>query len=124
MFSEQLRKLRREKKLTQIELGKLLNVSNGTIAMWETDKRQPDITTLNKIAEYFGVSVDYLMGKENRENLSFSENRTSRQKENTVRIIGRGGVVKEYKVTEEQQKAFELLLASLPKDGIDPDVDF
>lgn len=69
MFSEQLRKLRRERKLTQIELGNLLNVSNGTIAMWETDKRQPDIATLKRIAEYFNVSVDYLMGREPDKNV-------------------------------------------------------
>lgn len=64
MFSEQLRRLRRENGLTQNELGKRLNVSNGTIAMWETGKRQPDLSTLQKLAEFFNVTVDYLMGRD------------------------------------------------------------
>lgn len=64
MFSEQLRRLRRENGLTQNELSKRLNVSNGTIAMWETGKRQPDLSTLQKLAEFFNVTVDYLMGRD------------------------------------------------------------
>lgn len=68
MFSEQLRKLRRLNNLTQTELSKLLNVSNGTIAMWETDKRQPDIDTLKKLANFFNVTTDYLLGKDIKDN--------------------------------------------------------
>lgn len=66
MFSERLRKLRRERNLTQTELANSLNVSNGTIAMWETEKRQPDLDMVNKIASFFNVSVDYLMGREQK----------------------------------------------------------
>ncbi len=61
MLAENLRKLRRSKGLTQNDLGKLLNVSNGTIAMWETAKRQPDIEMVTKIANLFNVSTDYLL---------------------------------------------------------------
>ena len=66
MFSERLRKLRRERNLTQTELANSLNVSNGTIAMWETEKRQPDLDMVSKIASFFNVSVDYLMGREQK----------------------------------------------------------
>lgn len=64
MFSETLRNLRRNLRITQMDLAAKLNVSNGTIAMWETNKRFPDSDTLMKIADFFGVSIDYLLGKE------------------------------------------------------------
>lgn len=62
MFYERLRALRKDKKLTQIQLAEMLSVSNGTVAMWETNKRTPDSETLAKIAAFFDVSVDYLLG--------------------------------------------------------------
>ena len=83
MFSERLRKLRRERNLTQTELANSLNVSNGTIAMWETEKRQPDLNMVNKIASFFNVSVDYLMGREQKVD---SNVRGVQMERNTVRI--------------------------------------
>ena len=62
-FSERLKQLRTNKKLTQRELAKLLNLSNGSIAMYETGKRKPDFNILEKIADFFNVSVDYLLGR-------------------------------------------------------------
>ncbi len=63
MLSERLKILRNEKKLSQRELANKLNISNGTIAMYETNKRQPDNETLTKIADFFNVSIDYLLGR-------------------------------------------------------------
>ncbi|MCM8710492.1 helix-turn-helix domain-containing protein [Clostridium sp. SYSU_GA19001] len=60
-FGYRLRKLRTEKELTQSELGKLLNVTNVGVAKWESDDRFPDKETLIKIADYFNVSLDYLL---------------------------------------------------------------
>lgn len=62
-FSEILKLLRKEKKITQFQLSKNLNVTHGAIAMWETNKRQPDNETLIKIADYFNVTIDYLLGR-------------------------------------------------------------
>ena len=66
---EKLRELRRKNKLTQNELAIKLNVSNGTIAMWETNRRQPDIMTIKSIASFFNVSIDYLVGRESDKNV-------------------------------------------------------
>lgn len=63
MFGSRLRDLRNEKKLTQDDLGKMLNVSGKTIGAWERDSRQPNIEAINKIASIFNVSTDYLLGK-------------------------------------------------------------
>lgn len=65
MFGLRLRALRNEKKLTQDELGKLLNVSGKTIGTWERDPRQPNIEAINKLASIFDVTTDYLLGNSN-----------------------------------------------------------
>lgn len=53
--------LRLDKKLTQAELGKIIGISASTIGMYEQNRRDPDTTTLSKIAEFFNVSADYLL---------------------------------------------------------------
>ncbi len=55
-------RLRTDKGLSQRDFAELLGVSNGAVGMWETEKRQPDLDTVKKMAAFFGVSVDYLMG--------------------------------------------------------------
>ncbi len=57
-----LAQLRKEKGLNQRDFAKSLGVSNGAIAMWETNKRQPDLDMILKISNYYDVSVDYLLG--------------------------------------------------------------
>jgi transcriptional regulator with XRE-family HTH domain len=59
-----LRKLRENKGITQAELGKVLSISPSTIGMYEQGRRSPDYETLKKIADYFGVSTDCLLGRE------------------------------------------------------------
>ncbi len=61
MIGKKLKKLREELNLTQEELGKLLGLSKATIAQYENDRRQPDLKTLKKICEFFGVSADYFL---------------------------------------------------------------
>ncbi len=62
MLAERLRKLRQANKLTQENLAKELHVTGCTIALWESARRQPNIEMLCKIAKFFNVSVDYLIG--------------------------------------------------------------
>ena len=68
MFSQRLKTLRSEKHMTQLQFAEAFSISAGTIAMWETAKRTPDTAMLIRIARYFGVSVDYLIGKSNFRN--------------------------------------------------------
>lgn len=63
MIGDVVKKLRRNKKIYQQDLADALSVSKSTVAMWETNKRTPDATMLVKIASFFDVSVDYLLGK-------------------------------------------------------------
>ena len=107
---KKLRELRKENKLTTKELGEKLSLSQSTISLYESGKRQPDLDTLKKIAQFFNVSVDYLLGKEDK---------MHQLTPNTIRIIGRGGFYKDYNVSDEERKAYETLLEN---GHIDPDV--
>ena len=61
-FSDNLKKLRKENKLTQLALSQALNVDVMTISRYERGDMDPSITALAKIANYFNVSSDYLLG--------------------------------------------------------------
>lgn len=67
-FSNKVKRIKKEKELTQAELSKLLNCSLSKIAMLETSKREPVKEDLLRISEFFNVSVDYLLGKTSIEN--------------------------------------------------------
>jgi len=62
LFPTQLRKLRERKGVSQSTLSKALGVSKSTIGLWETGDTLPDAKSLHDIAEYFGVTADYLLG--------------------------------------------------------------
>ncbi len=57
-----LKELRVEKGLTQEQLAKQFHTGKSTIGMWENNKREPDYETLLNLAEYFGVTIDYILG--------------------------------------------------------------
>ena len=62
MFGQNLKKLRTSKNLSQSKLSKILGISSSTIGMYEQGRRFPDQTILTKIADFFDVSTDYLLG--------------------------------------------------------------
>lgn len=69
MFGKRLKLLRLQYKLTQTELGKNLNLSQRAISSYENGLRFPDEVILNLIADYFNVSVDYLLGRTDIKNI-------------------------------------------------------
>ena len=62
-FSERLKELREEKKLSRIQLAKMLDVSVRLISYWENNQRECDFDMLIKIANIFKVTIDYLLGR-------------------------------------------------------------
>lgn len=62
---EKLRQLRKEKALSQAEMANILNVHQTAVSQWEQGRTTPDMQTLIKIADYFQVTVDYLLGQKN-----------------------------------------------------------
>lgn len=59
-----LKQLRTKRGMSQSELGKIIGVSPSTIGMYEQERRLPEVPTLKRIASFFNVSVDYLLGND------------------------------------------------------------
>ncbi len=63
-FALRLKELRQERGIGQIELAKKLEVSKGIISLWENGLREPNMYSLIKLAKFFCVTIDYLVGLE------------------------------------------------------------
>ena len=63
MLGNNIRELRKQKKLTQAELAKVMSVSQQTVGAWETGRAIPGSDTLGDLADLFNVSTDYLLGR-------------------------------------------------------------
>lgn len=112
-MENKIKELRIKAGLKQAELAKMLNVTQGNLSAWELGRWEPSANDLIKLGKIFNCSVDYLL------NQNISSHST--QQENTVRIVGRGGVVKEYKVSDKERKMFERMLETVDDD---PDLKF
>lgn len=65
-----LKLLRERQNLSQTTLAKLLNISRQSYNFYENEKREPDISMLIRIANFFDVSLDYLLGRSNTQDIS------------------------------------------------------
>ena len=61
-FAERLKELRKQAHLTQVELAKRLGIGQSSYADWERGKKKPTQENLIKIAQFFDVPLDYLVG--------------------------------------------------------------
>lgn len=64
MFAQRIKYLRQSKGLNQVQLGENLGVKKQTISNWENDNIMPSVEMLEKIATFFQVSTDYLLGRD------------------------------------------------------------
>lgn len=64
-FNEIFKDLRTKKSVTQLAIAEYLGVTPRTIRFYETGERKPDFDGLIKLADYFEVSLDYLVGRSN-----------------------------------------------------------
>ena len=64
IFAKRLRELRQGKSLTMAQLAKLIDVTDGAISNWENDVNEPKLTYIARLALFFNVSTDYLIGLE------------------------------------------------------------
>ena len=62
LFGDRLKELRKNKNISQEELGTFCGVAKNTISNWENNINRPDIDLVTKLADYFNVSTDYLLG--------------------------------------------------------------
>lgn len=79
-LAEKLKYLRENKKLSQTQVAKRLNVSTSSISGYETSTKTPSVDILQSLASFYGVTTDYLLGMEHRECIVV-DGLSSRQKE-------------------------------------------
>lgn len=63
-LGKRLKHLRLQKGLTQEQLAEIIGISRSALSMYETDQREPDLGTLIKLADYFSVTTDFLLGRD------------------------------------------------------------
>lgn len=73
MFNEKLKAARKQKGLSQTELGKLLGVQAQTIGRWETGKSKPNLETVNKLCEILNITLYSLISKDADYQLNYDE---------------------------------------------------
>ncbi|MGM0333681.1 helix-turn-helix domain-containing protein [Enterococcus sp. AZ050] len=74
-MENRIAELRKEKGLTLKELGKALNIRDNTLSQYETGKRNPQLGLLQEIADYFDVSIEYLLMNTNRRDYKLKSDR-------------------------------------------------
>lgn len=70
MLSNNIKMLRKSRNISQVELAEALFVSKQSVSNWENDNIMPSVEMLIKIAKYFSVSTDFLLGLEHKEVIS------------------------------------------------------
>lgn len=73
MLNEQIKKLRTACGITQVELAKSLGVTKQSVSNWENDNIQPSIDMLIRLAEFFQVSTDYMLGLDTKDTIDVTE---------------------------------------------------
>lgn len=114
-----MRALRKQQKMTMKALGLAVGVSESTISLYETGKHEPDIMTMQKIADVLGVSLDELFGRtvEQDDDDETFEIRERLRRDPEYRLLFDAA----RKATPEHLKAAAAMLKALEPE--DPDVD-
>lgn len=73
MLNQRLELLRKEKHLTKKQVADFLKIDQSTYGKYELNKREPDFDTLQKLADFYDVSVDFLLGRTDIRNYHVSE---------------------------------------------------
>lgn len=81
-----LKEIREKNKVSQTELAEYLNLTQVQISKYELGKNEPDLRTIKKIATYFDVTIDYLLGTEEKDIILITRNDLETLKESTDNI--------------------------------------
>lgn len=95
-----------------------IGLSNSIATKWKKTGATPQGETLERIADYFRVSTDYLLGKEDKGTPTVSGRRSSNcqnvSERNIIRIVGRDGSYEERVLSDEHLAALKVILSQLP----------
>lgn len=112
MIGQIIKDLRRSKKLSQTEFAKIVGVSQTTVTAWETGKAEPSSSAITRIADYFDVSTDYLLGRPEKK-LSSEEQETKDLKKFLEDNLDNGMTFGDGKVTQEDREKLEIALTQI-----------
>ncbi|SHH73526.1 helix-turn-helix domain-containing protein [Sporanaerobacter acetigenes] len=104
LISERLKELREEKNLLQKDLAKHLNISTSAYGYYEQGKRNPDTETIEKLADFFNVSTDYLLGRTNyKKNPNISEHLNYNEIEKSIaeKLLNEGIITQDEPIPKE-----------------------
>jgi transcriptional regulator with XRE-family HTH domain len=110
MYKLNLRELRKEKNVTQNEIAQYLKVSRETYSQYETGRHQMNYETLFLLADYYDITIDYLLGRCETNPISVSKNETHLI--NTYRLLDERG-----KATIEANLNFEYEQSNINKES-------
>ncbi len=79
-----LKELRKKKKISQLKLALDLNMNQNSISRYENLEREADYNTLIKFADYFNVSLDYLLGRTDNQKINRSSAKNNKETKTTV----------------------------------------
>lgn len=111
-----IRDLRKSQGLMQKELAEMLQVAQNTLSTWELGKYDPSIKALNQMADIFGVSVDYILGRTDEPAEETQQEETSGNKEFSASTQSAKVwmiVQKLYTLDPDQLAAIELIVNSM-----------
>lgn len=111
-IGSKIRELRRAQNLTMRQLAELLGVSHTAISLWESGRREPDVSTIMRISEIFYVSVDELLDSQaDYLQMKFPRN------ENVVSVLGRNGTSKTFILDDSKISAVASFAETLAKES-------
>lgn len=110
---DELKKQRKSQK----DLGDFIGVTQNVITDWKSGRIKSYTKYIHGIAEFLGVSVEYLRGetdKKERPSTIAGEGQEEKRDSNTVLILGRDGTRQERRLTDEQMEALRRMIEVLP----------
>lgn len=129
-FQNILKLLRTSKGITQNELATHLKISRSTIGMYESGSREPDFETLELIADYFNVDIDYLLGRTSKTTYIPPPLLSSKRKGVVINVLGRVAagipidavedIIDTEEISEEIAKTGEFFGLQINGDSMEP----
>lgn len=104
-----LKELRTKKGVYQKDVANFLQIDRTTYVKYENGDSEPNLAMLKKIADFFDVSIDYLLGRKEK-----ATPEEEQQKTNTIKIIGRDGSCVERELTDDQIDLMKKMIEQMP----------
>lgn len=105
---DRIASLRRRMNLTQEGFSEKVGISRAALSHYEKNRREPDYETINRMADFFEVTTDYLLGRSDRESLTEKESEEYNEIISTIKKLEESGKEKEL----EALKAYTKFLAN------------